>query len=333
VPDSYRLFGIELSPYSVKVRSYLRYKTIPHEWIVRDQNTMPEYQKYAKIPIVPLLVTPDQKGVQDSTPIMEMLEARYPDPSIHPDDPTAAFVSALLEEFGDEWGNKWMFHYRWAREVDQRSAADRLVSAMMPGLAGAQKEEMVAGLIQRMLGRVWFVGSSEQTAPQIEDSFGESVELLETHLGSRPYLFGGRPAFGDFGLWGQIYNAWTDPTPHAILEERAPAVVAWVHRMLEPKSEGPFESWSALEPTLKPFLGRQVGRLFAPWTLANAACLAAGDEEFSVELDGRTWTQKPQKYHAKSLAALREKYAPVSDRSELVNLMEETGCLAALRPD
>jgi hypothetical protein len=103
--------------------------------------------------------------------------------------------------------------------------------------------------------------------------------------------------------------------------------------MLEPKSEGPFESWSALEPTLKPFLGRQVGRLFAPWTLANAACLAAGDEEFSVELDGRTWTQKPQKYHAKSLAALREKYAPVSDRSELVNLMEETGCLAALRPD
>ena len=25
----------------------------------------------------------------------------------------------MLEEFGDEWGNKWMFHYRWAREIDQ----------------------------------------------------------------------------------------------------------------------------------------------------------------------------------------------------------------------
>jgi glutathione S-transferase len=330
--DVHRLFGIELSPYSVKVRSYLRYKGIPHEWIVRNQATMAEYQKYAKIPIIPLLVTPDDRAFQDSTPIIEMLDAQNPEPSIHPDEPTCAFVSALVEEFGDEWGNKWMFHYRWAREADQQSAAERLVAAMMPGLEGDAKQEMVNGLVQRMVGRVWFVGSSEQTAPSIEASFREGVDLLEAHLAARPYLFGGRPAFGDFGLWGQIYNAWTDPTPKAILEERAPHVVGWVERMLEPKAEGPFESWSSLASTLEPFLARQVGRLFAPWTLANAACITAGDEEFSVELDGRTWTQKPQKYHAKSLAALREKYAAVADHAEIRTLMEETGCLAALKP-
>ena len=33
--------------------------------------------------------------------------------------PSLRFVSILLEEFGDEWGNKWMFHLRWARPVDQ----------------------------------------------------------------------------------------------------------------------------------------------------------------------------------------------------------------------
>ena len=32
--STYRIFGNELSPYSVKVRSYFRYKRIPHEWIV-----------------------------------------------------------------------------------------------------------------------------------------------------------------------------------------------------------------------------------------------------------------------------------------------------------
>ena len=36
---------------------------------------------------------------------------------------------------------------------------------------------------------------------------------------------------------------------------------------------------------------------------ANAAALAKGSEEFTVELAGKTWTQKPQKYHAKSLSA------------------------------
>ena len=33
---TYRIFGAEISPYSVKVRSYFRYKGIEHEWIVRD---------------------------------------------------------------------------------------------------------------------------------------------------------------------------------------------------------------------------------------------------------------------------------------------------------
>ena len=79
--------------------------------------------------------------------------------------------------------------------------------------------------------------------------------------------------------------------------------------MLEPKAEGPFEPWASLAPTLAPLLVEQVGRRFLPWSHANAKAIADGAEEFSVELAGRTWTQKPQKYHAKSLRALREKYA------------------------
>ena len=30
-------------------------------------------------------------------------------PSTHPDTALLQFVSVLLEEFGDEWGNKWMY--------------------------------------------------------------------------------------------------------------------------------------------------------------------------------------------------------------------------------
>ena len=42
----HRVFGAENSPFSVKVRSYFRYKGIPHEWIVRDTSSMEEYKKY-----------------------------------------------------------------------------------------------------------------------------------------------------------------------------------------------------------------------------------------------------------------------------------------------
>jgi glutathione S-transferase len=327
----YRLFGLELSPYSVKVRSYLRYKRIPHTWITRNAESQAEYQKYAKLPLVPLVVTPAGEAIQDSTPIIEYFEERVPEPPIYHPDPMENFLSALLEEFGDEWGNKWMFHYRWARDVDQISAAGRIARASAPQASEEQFEAMREAIRNRMVGRVWFVGSSPATAPQIEASFRETLDILNAHLASRPYLFGRRPAFADFGLWGQIYNAWTDPTPGAWIEGRAPNVLTWVQRMLYPHAEGEFEDWASLAATLAPLLERQVGQRFLPWSAANAAAIEAGREEFTIELAGSAWTQKPQKYHAKSLAALRARYAAVRDKELLDTVLDQAGCLLWLR--
>lgn len=330
---THRIYGAEASPYSVKVRSYFRYKGIPHRWVIRNPSTEEEFRRHARLPLIPLVVTPEGEGIQDSTPILDRFEAWHPEPSIHPEDRVAGFVSALVEEFGDEWGNKWMFHLRWAREVDQRASAMRLAATMAPDADEAARRVLADRIRERMVGRVWFVGSSAATAPIIEESFEEALPLLEVHLRERPYLFGARPAFADFGLFPQIYEAWTDPTGGALVEGRAPAVLAWIQRMLWPRAEGPFEPFERLEPTLAPLLEQQVGALFVPWTLANEAALAQGREEFEVELGGRKWAQKPQKYHARSLAALRERYR--EHRSpELDARLERWGCLPAFRgPD
>ncbi|MEA3368311.1 MAG: glutathione S-transferase N-terminal domain-containing protein, partial [Planctomycetota bacterium] len=83
-----------------------------------------EFQKYAKLPLVPLVVTPDGEGIQDSTPIIERFEAK--EPALATGDGALDFISALLEEYGDEWGNKWMFHYRWRYQPDVWSTAERI---------------------------------------------------------------------------------------------------------------------------------------------------------------------------------------------------------------
>lgn len=323
----YRIYGVELSPYSVKVRSYCRYKNIPHEWINRDMSRMEEFQALAKLPLIPLVLTPNEDVWQDSTPILEKMEAQFGSPSIHPEDGVLNFISILLEEFGDEWGNKLMFHYRWARDVDQISAADRIAKINMP----TATEEELAGIAkmvrERMSGRAFFVGSSPETAEQIETSFKEMMALLETHLSTRAYLLGGRPCFGDFGLWAQIYEAWTDPTAKTLLDADFPAVVAWVKRMLAPTDAGAFESWDQLSGTLMPLLSEQVGANFLPWSTANAAAIGSGAETFTVELKGQPYSQKPQKYHARSLKVLREKYALVQDEDALVHVLSEAGCL------
>lgn len=325
---TYTIFGAEESPYSVKVRSYFRYKQIPHEWKGRQHD--PEtYSRHARLPLIPLVVTPEDTALQDSTPIIETLEQSFSEPSIYPDDPVARFVSDLLEEFGDEWGNKWMFHYRWAREVDQIGCATRLVKFMNPAAEGAQLDEMVNNLRERMVNRVWFVGSNEITGPQIEASFQDTLKLLEAHLDNREYLFGARPAFADFGLWGQIYNANRDTTPAQFVQQ-SPNVLAWVERMLNPTNNGNFEDWSDLKSSLIPLLKDQVSGLFLPWSVANTEALEGALEEFDVDLSSGLWRQKPQKYHARSLAALRGKHANVKENTEIETLLEETGCLEYL---
>jgi glutathione S-transferase len=329
--DNYRIIGAEMSPYSVKVRSYFRYKAIPHQWILRNAASQAEYEKHARMPIIPLVVTPEGTGIQDSTPIIDQMERLYPEPSIHPDDGVANFISALIEEFGDEWGNKWMFHYRWAREVDQISSAGRIARMRAPDASEQEHAAFANKVRARMVDRVWFVGSNSLTAPQIEAGFIQMLGLLDAHLANRPYLFGARPAFGDFGLWGQIYQMWTDPTAGAIIGGGAPHVLDWVHRMLWPKAEGNFEAWPALASTLMPILTEHVGQQFMPWTCANEKALAEKQEEFSVTLGDKTWTQKPQKYHARSLAMLRAKYADVTDKTALDPVLDAAGCLAGLR--
>jgi glutathione S-transferase len=322
----YRIFGNELSPYSVKVRSYFRYKRIAHEWIVRNPSVEEEFSRHAKLPLIPLVVTPEGKGMQDSTPIIEQFEANVSEPSIEPRDPALKFLSALIEEYADEWGNKPMFHFRWFYEADRASAGERLARSMMPGLSEAELPNGIAMITSRMIPRLSFVGSTPETKDQIEGSFRNQLAILERHLADRTYLLGERPALADFGLYAQLYQCSTDPTPAAIIRERAPRVVKWIQEMLGPRAEGEFESWDTLEPTLMPLLREEIGAIFFPWSAANAAALAAGAKQFTVELGGKPFSQETQKYHAKSLAALKARYAAVDDKSKLDPILKEAGC-------
>lgn len=334
--DAYRIFGAELSPYSVKVRSYFRYKQIPHQWILRSQAVQEEFKRHAKLPLIPLVVTPDEQGIQDSTPIIERMETLFPEPTIYPGDSTLRFVSALVEEYADEWANKQMFHFRWSYEPDQLSAAERIARVNLPADApAAAVEQAVRSVRERMVPRLSFVGSSGETKEQIESSFHRLLGVVERHLERRRYLLGARPALADFGLFAQLHQCSIDPTPGAIMKRQAPRTLEWIETMLDPSRDeaaarASFEPWDQLAPTLVPLLRDEIAGVFLPWTLANAAALQAGEETFTVELEGKPFRQATQKYHARSLAALRAKYHATSAREDLDRLLRQTGCLETI---
>jgi glutathione S-transferase len=332
----YRLYGAELSPYSVKVRSYLRYKGLEHEWLPRSLARQPEFSRYAKLPLIPVLVSADEQVLQDSTPMMEALETRHPEPAIQPEERALQFLSLLIEDYADEWLNKAMFHYRWSREDDQASASERIVTMMLDGQDEKSEDEraaMRAAVKERMTGRLHFVGSNASTGPVIEAAYRRLLGLLETHFAQRPYLFGGRPALGDFGLAGQLQQLLSDPTPGALMRTEAPGVVAYCTRMDNPGAMGGFESLTSLAPSLSALLRDEIAGLYLPWMDANAAASRAGDgQPFTIALMGQDFTQTPQRYAAKAFMELKRRRASFSDDPALAEILGATGCDAYLAP-
>jgi glutathione S-transferase len=331
----YRLIGRPESGYSVKVRSALRYKNIDFEWLDRFRHKK-LYLQHAKVQLIPLLLLPDGTAMQDSTPILEYLDQHHPSPSLHPSDPAIRFLSELLEEYGDEWGNKLMFYYRWSYPADQQRRGESLAAGLIEGAGLGWLKPLLLPLgkrylIRRMVPRMAFAGANENNAPLLIESFANLVDMLDVHLAERPYLFGARPAFGDLGLWGQLYQAWLDPTCEAILNARGPNVVRGIQRMEQPAVEGEFESLDSLAPTLRPIFEREVGPRFLAWSDANAKAWTSKESQTELQLDGRRYYQKTFKYPAATLGILREKYRHARQSQQLVDFLSATGCLPYLQ--
>ena len=172
------------------------------------------------------------------------------------------------------------------------------------------------------------------TAPVIEASYVRFLDLFEEHLRSHRFVMGERPGTSDFALFGQLTQlALFDPTSAAIALERAPRVCAYTEIVedlsgLEPGDEH-WVTRETLPPTLRALLV-EIGRVYAPFLLANAAALSSDNEAVECEIDGRPWTQKPFPYQGKCLKWLRDDYALLkpADRDFVDETLSGSGCEA-----
>jgi glutathione S-transferase len=335
-PRPLKLLGAPGSPYSRKLRAVLRFRRIPHLWILRgskDEGRVPEIP----VRLIPVLVFPGPEGrydeaAVDSTPLIRRLERERAGRSVIPPDPVLAFLDALLEDYADEWLTKCMFHYRWAFGPDVEFAAH-----VLPRWGAIDKSEVEIAsrsklFSERQVGRLAVVGSNPTTAPVIEASYRRLLQLLDARLTESTFVFGRRPASSDFGLYGQLTQlALFDPTPMAIARAETPRVVAWLE-LVEDLSgldagEGDWIARSPFPETLRA-LFREVGRVYAPFLLANARALEAGAARVECEVDGQPWVQQPFPYQGKCLAALRAERAKLAadERSAADALLAGTGC-------
>ena len=328
------LRGAPGSPYTRKMLALLRYRHIPYEFLIGDQATELGLPK-PKVDLLPTFYLPNANGdleaAVDSTPLLRRFESAYTGRAVVPADPVLAYLDALIEDYADEWLTKCMFHYRWAYDADIHRAGQILPLWRSRAIDDAHHATLAEQFAKRQIGRLYVVGSNEVTGPVIEASFLRLLNVLETLVAQRPFVLGARPGSADFALYGQLTQlTHFDPTPMALTLERAPRVYAWVDVVEDLSGLSDAAEWlprDELRDALAPLL-QEVGRVYVPALLANAAAVAGGNEHWEAMIDGQPWTQPTFPYQAKCLVALREQFAALggADQASVRSILAGSDC-------
>ena len=253
---TYTLYGAPVSLYTGKARSYLRTQGID---FVEMSPGSDRYLNHI-VPtvgrwIIPCLETPDGTIIQDGADIIDHFDLGPGMPlrrsSVRPESPTLLAISHLFEIFGGEGLLRPAMHYRW--NFDEQNL-DFIMSEFALNMPQSLTEEQArAGFLKssgRMRRAATVFGVSPESQPLIESAFEEWLDLFSEHLVEHPYLLGGRPTLGDYGLiaamWAHLFR---DPAPMMLIKQRAPRVGRWVERM---SSNEPYlhEYGGTVEPTL-----------------------------------------------------------------------------------
>jgi len=237
------LYGSPPSLYSGKARSYLRKAGIPFEEKLQSHpdyaaRILPAIKRF----VIPVLETPEGDIIQDTTEIIEFLEARSDKPlCVYPESPKQRIISMIIEMFGDEGMLRPAMHYRWnfPEENDHFISMEfgRFMKADSAEDEAYQLAAMPKAAMQKYLPGL---GITEATIPAIEAKYEELLTALNEHFLRSPYLLGGTPTMADFGLYGPMYaHLARDPAPEMLMKRKANRVWRWVERMTAANADMP----------------------------------------------------------------------------------------------
>ncbi len=299
----YILYGVEASPYTVKLRAALRYRRLPYRWVCRMVQ-MYEPLAHVRPQLTPVLRFPDGELRTDSTPILEELEERHgPGRSLLPEHPRDRFLAWLIEDMADEWLTKSLFFYRFNAPEDGAFASRWVMDDARGGLSAEEHAAAVPPFLARQTGRMGLVGCTPEAAPLFEASYLRVLDALETTVANGRFLFGTRPSVADLALFGQLKTLGIDPTPMAVMRARAPRTDAWVRRADD--LSGVEGAWEEPGPAVAALV-EMAREIYWPFLKANAA----GDVD--VMLAGCRFRQPHFRYQAKCYDRLAKLHAALA---------------------
>jgi glutathione S-transferase len=280
-PAPYRFHAFEVSYFSAKVRPALRYKQL---WFEELRADLAEVQRRTGLGFIPILVTPEGETWQDSSEILDRLEARHPEPPLFPRTPLQRIAALLVELYADEFGVAPAMQWRWGTPEREASSRARFVAMTGSEAAG---NRFADAMVRRRDG----VGATPEAAAALEAHTHELLAALSAHFAEHAYLLGARMSLADCALMGLAHgHLFTDLVSRRLLLETAVPVVGWIERCNVPCADrqGEWLPGDALPESLLRVLA-VMGRDAAPILLGSVARFEAW-----ADANGRPGEEPPR---------------------------------------
>lgn len=327
----YQIYGGPGSPYSHKIRAVFRYRRIPHTWQVprggfagggalggRAANTP---LQEARKNVVPVVRYPDGAYKADSTPIMVELEKLHAERSIVPPNPGIAFLAHLIEDMADEYLPIPMFYFRWTDDAEW--CARRQMVGWSGGIDDKSLDAIANAFLARQRGQLG--ARAAMPREQVLDNYGRFLAAMETQLKRAFFLFGTRPSFAEFGLYGQLSQYIVDPTVSGIMKRDAVRVFQWTHFLDDMSGvEGEWaEARSCLTEELEGLIAAIAPGYFG---MARGLQQSVGMEDLATSVNGA-------KYRVKCYLALKAELDALDDKERVLirPILEASGCWEPLQ--
>ena len=291
IESTYRIYGGELSYFTRKLEAAMIFYAAPFEMLDKNEHDPQEIEARSGTHQVPVLLTPENWMIGDTTPLMRLLDDRFPDRRMFPEGPLGVLVQ-VVEEFFDEWVARTMVHYRWHYPESARFASLRVAKG---------NAEIAEGI------RSWGPRACRATGTEsewqrlaCEEEYRRMLNAAERQLQETAFLLGDRPTAVDAVVLGGLRGHTNmDPDPKKMMVE-FPRVVEWAEtRADEWDGAGELAGFPDSTPFARSILAEMVST-YQPYVLGNRDAQAAGAKAFHAEIYGEDVSYLSRPYPERS---------------------------------
>ncbi len=229
--DKITLYGVPFSLYAGRARSYLVKAGLPHRETLATSQHFHNHvlPKADGLLTLPTIETAEGEVIRDSAAIIDHYEAQSGN-GFSPASPRQRILSLLMDVIGAEGLLRPAMHFRW--NFPEENLAFLKIAFRTLVKEGPGRDEKAEAIANKMRRAAKAFGVAPETYDVIETLYGEMLEKLERHFATFPYLLGGKPCIGDFGMMAPLFaHLGRDPKPLAMMQANAVHLFRWTERM------------------------------------------------------------------------------------------------------